>query len=438
MKEKKKDEKTLIEDDPINQIYQETVKELSAKKEDKVPIINFDEIMSKINKEYDDVMKDLRDHVVIIDDKPTPVIHTGNPCKDVYIGGGIPQRRMSYVWGISGTGKTTFAFQTASTLFKHSVYKGEPEKWKFWHLDSEEGESKQWLNRIGLKLPYKVLPPETIEDIGDVLLKINKRFPDHENFIIWDSVMGSSPKSITGRGDVARAVSSMMRQVKFNELNITMITINQHREKTDQYAQPEPPGGNHLKHKSHLTLFASSHAKSKFFKNPKQGRTVHWKIQKSRDSFVDVDYRLEMTYMSGFDSILPMIDFLRTSDVCKRRGDIYKFVVPDELEIKTPTVKDVVDDEPMNFIVKDHIDCNFNELKFDGFKDVYNFLLSSESYNYWRLGLKMLAYQSFKGYFMGNTDKADIYVKNLVDEIDLFYFKSNLFDKLIPGKIEFV
>lgn len=396
-----------------------------------------DEMINKMNKDFQTSMKGIEDNIILTEDEDTPIIHTGNPCLDVYIGGGIPQRRMTYLWGSSGTGKTSLAFQIGSSLYRHLYFTNKTKDWVYAFIDAEEGESKKWLDRIGLRLPYgKPIIPSTIEDIKPILENLSKKHKGKEIFVIWDSIASTKPKNITGRGDTARSVSALFRDIKFNDLGITMLVINQFREKTDQYKPPEPPGGNHPMHKSHFTLYTKSYSKSKFFtKNPKFGRSVLCKTQKARDSFNDIEFRMEMTYHSGFDAILGFISALKDFGIYEKKNGPFKLKIDKEFNLVWKDDKVIIEEK--TYKLEDLIDHKFEEeLRFDKIKDIYNFLLVPESYPYWNLGLRLLINQTFKQYFI-QDDKFMIFNNNLHNHIMNHYFVNNMFDKLLPTRLIF-
>lgn len=412
----------------------------STEKTDNGESVSFDDIdinkiIEKQNKEFESVVSKVADYVVKTGD--TPIIHTGIPTLDICLGGGIPSKRMSYFWGSSGTGKTTLCFEIAYHNFLRLAYSRNTDAWRFVFLDAEEGESKKWLQRIGINLPYKYDVPDNIEDLEGYLKELKKSFPGKELFVIWDSVSATKPKSVTGRADIARAVSSLLNHIKLTELGITFLVVNQYREKQEQYAPPVPPGGNFLRHKSHLTLCAPSTAKSPFWKDKKNGRSILWKTQKTRDSFNDVDFRLEMTYFSGFDTVLTMISTMRDElKIMGKRVEKYTINIDEpQLTFKTG---DKDNKEEYVVDVKDLVDFDIKSIEIDGVQNLYNFFLTEESLPYWKFGLRYYAYQTFRPYFAMNQSEFPKFWQSLVENIENYYFSNwNLFEKTIPTRIKF-
>jgi RecA/RadA recombinase len=397
--------------------------------------VDIEAIIAKQHKEFNAMMGKLENFVVKASE--TPILHTGIPTLDICLGGGIPSKRMSYFWGTSGTGKTTLCFEIAYHNFLRLAYSGKANDWRFVFLDAEEGESKKWLQRIGINLPYKYDVPTSIEDIEQYLESLKKEFPGQELCVIWDSVSATSPKSITGRADISRAVSSLLNHIKLTDLDITFLVINQHREKQDQYAPPLPPGGNFLRHKSHLTMHAPSVAKSDFWKDKKNGRSILWKTQKTRDSFNDVELRLEMTYFSGFDAVLSMISTMNKDlKMLKKRVDSFTLSIDEDLAFKTGEKEAK---QEFEVAYKDIADFALpEEKKIEGFQDLYNFLLTPESMPYWKFALRYYAYQVFRPYFVVNVNQFTPFFEALVQNMEEYYFKNwNLFEKTIPTKIKF-
>ena len=396
--------------------------------------IDISSIIARQQKEYDSVMGKVENYVIKVGEH-TPILHTGIPTMDICLGGGIPSQRMNYFWGMTGTGKTTLCFEIAYHNFLRNAYTGNSEKWRYVFVDAEEGQSKNWLNRIKINFPYKYDIPSTIEDLEPYLTDLKKEFPKQELFVIWDSVSTTQPKMITGRADIARAVSTLLNHISLTELGITFLVINQQREKQEQYAPPVPPGGHFLRHKSHLTMHAPSYAKSEFWSDKKNGRSILWKTQKTRDSFNDVEFRLEMTYFSGFDAILSFIYNLHKDlKILKKRSDKYTLGVDEELSFKSGD-KDSKQEYTVDF--KTLADFDVPTKSIEGFVDLYNFFMDIESLPYWKFGLRYYAYQIFRPYFVYNDDKFTPFFESLITEIENYYFKNwNLFVKTLPTKLE--
>lgn len=439
MAKKKLDE---IHDDlfgqDTEQETQETTKKSKVKNKEEdlsdIDNIDMDKIIALQNKEYKSLTKKLESHV--ISQAETPPLHTGIPMKDIALGGGIPSKRMTYMWGPSGTGKTTMAFEIAYHNFLRFVYTKKIDDWKFIFLDSEEGESKPWLDRIGIRLPYRYDVPDSIEAIKGYLTDLKKEYSDKQILLIWDSVSATGTANPTGRADVARPVTDLFRNIKLTELEMTLLTINQHREKQDQYAAAVPPGGNQLRHKSHLTWVSPSFAKSEFWKNKKYGRSVLFRTQKARDSFNDVDYRLEMNYFSGFDSVMSLLAMaINSLKILKRKdagayafeiGDEFQFAVEEE---KKKTIYNVSKKELIDFDLE-------GEKHFENFKEIYNFFFDQASDKHWRFILRYFAYQLFYPYFMFEKEKFWEFFIALIQNVESYYFSNwNLFLKTVPTRL---
>ena len=415
------------------QIIKPTVAEV-----DEFANINISAIIAKQTKEYDKVCGKLESFVVDIEEEDlpmTPVWHTGLPVMDICVGGGFPQERMSYAWGGTGTGKSTLFLEACHHNFLRNAYLGNPDKYRFVFMDSEEGEAKNWMDRIGVNFPYKYDIPKSIESIGKYLPALRKEFPKQELVVIWDSVAATGTENSTGRADVARPVTDMLRNIKLHDLRITFLVVNQHREKTDQYAPAVPPAGNALRHKSHLTLNAPSVAKSPFWKDKRHGRSVAWKTQKARDGFNDVEFRMEMTYFSGFDVALTMISIMRDLQILKRRVDEFTFDIDEELSFKTGDKESKTE---YTLLAKDLMEVIPPVREISGMKDMYNFMFDKESEQYWRFGLRFFAYTMYRPYFVINEDKFRPHFETLMQSIEKYYFDNwNLFVRTIPTRIKF-
>jgi len=386
--------------------------------------IDFNSILEKMNNELESMYKDVASLSLSDDGEEKHLFKTGNPYLDLVLCGGIPKNRMTYLWGVPGSGKTTLSFQIASSIFRQSVLNGEQDRYIFLFLDSEEGVATEWLKRIKIVLPFqKPIIPNTIEDIPAILDIVKKKFPQKELVVIWDSVAATPPKMVTGRGDTARAVSSMLRDLQFSSLGMTFFVINQYREKQDMFAPPEPPGGNFLRHKSHLTLYGKSLSKSKFFtKRPDAARSVLWTIQKARDAFVGVDFRLEMTQFSGFDAILSNIMMLKDLGILEKKRGPYKLSIPKTLVIKYTEIDGNEKEETLD--MDDFMEENVSsseELKFDSLVDLYNFFLTNDSIPFWKVMVKCGAVMMFRQHIFSDSDYIE-FIKRLYNDIKICYF----------------
>lgn len=408
-------------------------------KEINVSVGEFEDVLEEINKSMDGLYNELSNLSISEESESTKLLKTGNPYLDVALCGGIPSHRMTYLWGVPGSGKTTLSFQIASSLFKRSILAGEKNKYVFFFLDSEEGVAQKWLNRIRLVVPFgKPIIPTSIEDIEQIIRIINNKFSDREIVVIWDSVAATPPKTVTGRGDTARAVSTLLRSLQLSSMNLTFLVINQFREKQDMFSSPEPPGGNFLRHKSHLTLYGKSLSKSKFFtKRPDAARSVLWSVQKARDAFVGVDFRLEMTQFSGFDAILGCIISLKELGIIEKKRGPYKIAIPKYIQMKYVDIDG--SENEMSIDIDDFLCENVSsndEIKFDDLKSMYKFFLERESYPYWKVMVKCSAAMMFRSHIFSDNDFV-MHVNNVYSDIKDYYFSNVELKDILPTYMVF-
>lgn len=281
--------------------------------------------VSSLKSFIEDVLKDIsKDKEVkeqIQEKEEINTLFSGSPLLDLYLGGGIPEKRMLYIWGGESTGKSTISTQILS-----SFYKQFGENAIYIYIDTEESFDRKRFQQLGVNVDspnFIVLEPITINDIKKFLkkmyLKISTKIQNPEEyprlFIVWDSVSSTSVDEeyyddTNKIGPMARAISTFFRNVKFKLWNITMITISQYRETNigNPYAAKEPPGGRALRHKAHITLYLTSKKASVIPDDV--GREVSIFTQKSKQISPYRKIPFVYFFTTGYDSVITSIFLL--------------------------------------------------------------------------------------------------------------------------------
>jgi RecA/RadA recombinase len=272
----------------------------------------------------DDLRKTLKNDIIKIDDNYDFFL-TGNPMFDAFIGsGGIPKYQLEYIWATSSVGKSTFAIQMLASYIKQS------DDYIALYFDTEESVTRMRLKQLGIDDDQKIiiLNPNSIERAGEIILKVKESNPGIDLFIIWDTLQQTpSNEELDGYAKIgmqARAFTSLFRVTKFYDNRLTMFALNQHRESMEsQYMPKEPPSCNAVKHKSFLTLYATR-KKSKLI-DPNFGfvSTVHTKKSKIISPHRKLEF--EVTNTSGYDSVLTLINYLKSQKVIGSRTGWYFF-----------------------------------------------------------------------------------------------------------------
>jgi RecA/RadA recombinase len=211
---------------------------------------------------------------------------------------------------------------------------------------------------ISLGIPEEIVNrvmvsnPNTIEDVGEIIQKLRAAYSDIELFIIWDTIAQTPSKEETEGyqkiGMQARSLTSLFRTTRFFESKLTMFALNQYREDLRENAKwmpKDPPGGNAVKHKSFVTMYASP-KKSELI-DVQFGRSVTFETIKSKVISPKRQMVFEFINTSGYDSVLTAIGYFRTlklmgkkaggyyffegeKDLSWRINDLYKFMLTDE------------------------------------------------------------------------------------------------------------
>jgi len=279
---------------------------------------------------------------------------TGNPMFDAYIGsGGLPKYQLEYFWASSSVGKSTLALQILAAYLKQvkDIHKN-----VILYFDTEESVTVSRMISLGIDEDIvdrvMVSNPNTIEDVKEIIQRIRAAYSDIELFIIWDTIAQTPSKEETEGyqkiGMQARSLTSLFRTTRFFESKLTMFALNQYREDLRENAKwmpKDPPGGNAVKHKSFVTMYANP-KKSELI-DVQFGRSVTFETIKSKVISPKRQMVFEFINTSGYDSILTAIGYFRTlkligkksggyyffetdKDLSWRINDLYKFMLTDE------------------------------------------------------------------------------------------------------------
>lgn len=188
---------------------------------------------------------------------------TGNLAIDHAIGiGGLPGGRITELYGLEASGKTTTALQTAVEQQRQIISQGTGDHVVF--LDFEHALDTAYATSLGLDLDHPsliVLQPNWLEQGAEAALELVDT--GKVRLIIFDSVAAMAPKRLK-EGSFDQATMAMHRaklmsgllQVmvsQLHELNCTAIFINHKMESVDMTGRPglppkvTTPGGRGLK-----------------------------------------------------------------------------------------------------------------------------------------------------------------------------------------------
>lgn len=191
---------------------------------------------------------------------------TGMPSLDYILGGGIPFGRVTEIYGMQASGKSTLAVH----LTKEAQRYGVPVIW----ADVEGTVQEDSLTQLGVdpSQVFLIQPEEgehmTIEMVTSKVQDVIKTFGEAQvpAMIIWDSLASTAAEqqlkdgfNPNQMGVVAKAISNMTIQIgqSINQNNIAFVILNQARDDlkaNPMYPQIKSTGGRAMEHWGSLRL----------------------------------------------------------------------------------------------------------------------------------------------------------------------------------------
>lgn len=170
---------------------------------DKSPSIA--ELLASISKKHNLKLGSFSDVV-----SPTVALTTGNLGIDYVTGvGGIPQGRMTELYGLPSSGKTTTALQAAAQLQKRIITQGTDEV--ILYLDHEHALDLQYAGDLGLDLEHPsfvLAQPNWLEQGAEIALTLIAT--GQVRMAIFDSVAAMTPKTLLD-GEFDQRTAAMNR-----------------------------------------------------------------------------------------------------------------------------------------------------------------------------------------------------------------------------------
>lgn len=217
--------------------------------------------------------------------------------------GGIPQGRMTELYGLPSSGKTTTALQTAAQLQRRIIADGSDEL--ILYLDFEHALDLDYAADLGLNLEHPsfvLAQPNWLEqgaEIGLALIETGK-----VRMSIWDSIAAMTPKTLldgefdqrTAAMNRARLMSGLCQRLValIHETNCAVVMLNHLMEAVEMSGGGRPgmppkstsPGGKAVKFYSSLRL------ECKQLKNIK-GRAVNPLTGETTDQLVATQVKIK-------------------------------------------------------------------------------------------------------------------------------------------------
>jgi recombination protein RecA len=283
------------------------------------------------------------------------VITTGNIAIDYVTSvGGIPMGRITELYGLPGSGKTTTALQAAARLQKKIIQSGEEEY--ILYLDYEHALDLNYSKALGLDTnhpSFLLVQPAWLEEGAEAALRLIET--GQVRMSIWDSVAGMTPKALQD-GDFDQRTSAMNRARLlaglFQRLNASLydnnscgVFLNHLMEEVAMTgARPgmppkvTTPGGKSLKYYASLRL---EYRQVKVIKGDVFDRLTGETVARSVATQVKVkavknkvgnpfrEAEVRVRYGHGFDNFWSSLQVLISYGKVKNTGGYYYFDDPD-------------------------------------------------------------------------------------------------------------
>lgn len=285
---------------------------------------NLQAAFDKINKEFG------KNSIMVLGETPPikeNLISTGSLLIDQALGGGIGCGRITEVYGVESSGKSTLCLHIAAECQKTGGIVA--------YIDVENALDVEYATKLGVNVNDLIFAqPTSAEQALDIIEDLAET--GEVNLIILDSVAALCPEAeLDGdMGDqtiglLARLMSKACRKItgKLNQKNCAVIFINQIREKVSTGFSMGPSettsGGRALK------FFASQRIelrKTTAIKERDQviGNNVKVKIVKNKISAPMKVVEVPLIFGKGFDSSNEVLDLAIEYELCKKMGSWYE------------------------------------------------------------------------------------------------------------------
>ena len=217
---------------------------MAAKREEEVSKPSIGHIIAGINRKAG---SQIIQRVSKMESLTIPRISTGLKELDDALGGGIPKRRITELYGFPSGGKSLIALLTIAQAQRE----GKDCVW----IDAEGSFDPEWAKKLGVNVDELILSPEVMAE--DVLTMVLKLLPAEPDIIVVDSIAATITREEHKEQELdkafmakkARLMSKALPKITIANKNTAIIFINQMRSTMNPYgASNTTPGGNALPH----------------------------------------------------------------------------------------------------------------------------------------------------------------------------------------------
>lgn len=267
------------------------------------------------------------DKVIIKKEEDINLIPTGSFSLDASLGGGIPKRRFSVVYGPEGSGKSTLAVSVA----KNAILRGD----RVLYIDVENQMHFSYIETLlGMPIGDQFILAKPM-DSDDAFVMLEKAIESKEfGLIILDSIAALSPpeeqKKEFDEGNMAitpRDLAKFFRRNSFKvrDNDVAVLFINQVRDLVGSYVHAfTMPGGHALLHYSSVIVLLSKGKEMKIGEET-IGILTKFVVKKNKLAPPFRTFMFPIIFGIGVDTLRDMIDYSETLGVIRKGGPYYKF-----------------------------------------------------------------------------------------------------------------
>lgn len=288
--------------------------------------MSYDDLVQSINKRFPNAVT--KNAVQNMNAIPTGCINL-----DVILGiGGIPEKRITEIYGTESSGKSTLALQCVAScqqMGKDAVY-----------IDAEHSIDSKYATSIGVDMDKLILiQPDSAEDALDIIyFTLKDKTGSNVGLVVLDSIAAMRPRaeadSESGDATVglhARLLSQGLRKIvpELNHSNAGLILINQQRAQIGgmtSFAGPSKttPGGYAIKYAASVRL-EIARMSNLMSKDETTGIKVKAQTRKNKVAPPFQVTTFDIQFGKGTDLATQVIELATEAGLIVKSGSWYKY-----------------------------------------------------------------------------------------------------------------